>query len=207
MAKVVDRAERVVIPMQEEIYSSLRRGDIDGFARRNGSSDIVSIEPIQWAALRFRAFEGHNIAVPVDSEQNPLPLAGPLSDYLAGMIPPMSAPTVWPDPVFQAERVMALWPATATLEVSADEHEQTRSEVPVTHVHRVANRQPQSGMPRPIVGSGELRKWYETYIADRQRADKPSSEAEDWANAKDKFGIKVRRHQIRELRPAVAPRE
>jgi hypothetical protein len=66
------KAELFLIPAQEEICSSLRRGEVDAWARPNGSGDIVKIAPIQWAGLRFRALEGHDIAVPVDSEENPL---------------------------------------------------------------------------------------------------------------------------------------
>ena len=58
-----------VIPAQMEIYSSLRRGEIDAWARPNGSGDIVKITPIQWAALRFHAVEGHDTAVPVDASK------------------------------------------------------------------------------------------------------------------------------------------
>lgn len=75
-----------VIPAQMEIYSSLRRGEIDAWARPNGSGDIVKITPIQWAALRFHAVEGHDTAVPVDAEQDPLLLPRPLADYLSGSV-------------------------------------------------------------------------------------------------------------------------
>jgi hypothetical protein len=104
------RAELCVIPAQEEIYSSLRRGELDGWARTNGSGDIVKVEPIQWAGLRFRAHDGHDIAVPVDSEQSPLPLPRSLADSLSGSVPATSMPTVWPDPLFPAEQAMRLWP-------------------------------------------------------------------------------------------------
>ena len=73
--EAVVKAELFVIPAWNEIYSSLRRGKIDSWARPNGSGDIVKIEPIQWAGLRFRIHNGHDIAVPVDSEQNPFALA------------------------------------------------------------------------------------------------------------------------------------
>lgn len=75
-----------VIPAQMEIYSSLRRGEIDAWARPNGSGDIVKITPIKWAALRFHAVEGHDTAVPVDAEQDPLLLPRPLADYLSGSV-------------------------------------------------------------------------------------------------------------------------
>jgi len=108
-ANAVVKAELFLIPAQEEIYSSLRRGEIDAWGRPNGSSDIAKIAPIQWAGLRFRALEGHDIAVPVDSEENPLPLPRPLADYLSGSVPATSTPTVWPDPLFPAEQAAKLW--------------------------------------------------------------------------------------------------
>ena len=109
VANAVLKAELFLIPAQEEIYSSLRRGEIDAWARPNGSGDIVKIAPIQWAGLRFRALEGHDIAIPVDSEENHLPLPRPLADYLSGSVPATSTPTVWPDPLFPAEQAAKLW--------------------------------------------------------------------------------------------------
>jgi hypothetical protein len=116
-AEAVVRAKLFVIPAQQQIYSCLRRVAIDSWARPNGSGDIVKITPIQWAGLRFRGFKGHDIAVPVDSEQNPLPLPQPLGDYLSGSVPPTSMPTVWPDPLFLAEQAMKLWPPRDGVEV------------------------------------------------------------------------------------------
>jgi hypothetical protein len=63
--EAVVKAELFLIPAQEEIRSSLRRGDIEGWARPNGSGDLLKIESIQWAGLRFRSHDGHDIAVPV----------------------------------------------------------------------------------------------------------------------------------------------
>jgi hypothetical protein len=108
-ANAVVKAELFLIPAQEEIYGSLRRGEIDAWARPNGSGDIVKIAPIQWAGLRFRAVEGHDIAVPVDSEINPLPLPRLLAGYLSGSVTATSTPTVWPDPLFPAEQAAKLW--------------------------------------------------------------------------------------------------
>jgi hypothetical protein len=101
-----------------EIYSSLRRGDIDAWARPNGSGDFVKITPMQWAGLRFRAFGGHDIAVPVDSEQNPLLLPRPLADYLSGSVPATETPTVWPDPEFSAKQALELWLPSPAVQVS-----------------------------------------------------------------------------------------
>jgi hypothetical protein len=108
--EAVRRANLVVIPARQEIYDALRSGEIDGWARPNGSGDLTRIEPIQWAGLRFRAVDGHDVALPVDSEGDPLSLSRPLADYLAGTVSASITPTVWPDPVFPAERAMSLWP-------------------------------------------------------------------------------------------------
>jgi hypothetical protein len=108
-ANAVVKAQLFLTPAQEEIYGSLRRGEIDAWARPNGSGDIVKIAPIQWAGLRFRAFEGHDIAVPVDSERNPLPLPRLPADYVSGSVPATSTPTAWPDPLFPAEQAAKLW--------------------------------------------------------------------------------------------------
>jgi hypothetical protein len=109
-ARAVVKAEMEIIPAQKRIYSALRRGELDGWARPNGSGAIVRIEPIQWTGLRFRLVLGRDIAIPIDSEFNPLPLPRPLSDYVTGLVPPHSTPTVWPDPLFSGEQATRLWP-------------------------------------------------------------------------------------------------
>jgi hypothetical protein len=61
-------------------------------------------------------------------------------------------------------------------------------------------------LPRPRLPNAEVGKWYEgTYIPECQTAGNRPSEATDWAAAKLKFGNKVRRDQIRDLRRALAP--
>jgi hypothetical protein len=99
-----------VIPARERIYDALRNGKIDGWARPNGSGDIRKIEPIQWAGLRLRSWDGHDIAVPVDSEKNFVVLPNPLAEYVAGTVSENTPPTVWPDPVFLVRQIMNLWP-------------------------------------------------------------------------------------------------
>jgi hypothetical protein len=113
LTKAVMKAELEIIPAQQEVYGALRRGKLDAWARPNGSGDIEKIEPIQWAALRFRTHDGHDIAVPVDSEKRPLPLLRTLAEYLSGEVPATSRPTVWPDPLFPAEQATDIWPARA----------------------------------------------------------------------------------------------
>jgi hypothetical protein len=112
------KAHVFVIPAWEEIYSRLTHGEIDAWARPNGSGNIVKIEPIQWAGLRFHALEGHDIAAPVNTEQDPLTLPRPLADYLSGSVPRTNTPTVWPDPLFSAEQAMRVWPPCAAIPVS-----------------------------------------------------------------------------------------
>jgi hypothetical protein len=59
---------------------------------------------------------------------------------------------------------------------------------------------------RPRLPDAEVRKWYEeAYIPECQTAGKRPSEATDWASAKLRFGEKVRRNQIRDLRRTLAP--
>ena len=63
-----------------------------------------------------------------------------------------------------------------------------------------------AGTPRQKAPNADVRKWYEgTYIPGCQTAGKRPSEAVDWAQAKLKFGHKVRRDQIRDLRRDLAP--
>jgi hypothetical protein len=122
----VVKAEMEIIPAQKEIYDSLRGGALDSWARPNGSGDIVRIRPMDWTGLRFHSREGRDIAIPVDSEYNPLRLPYPLAEYLIGTIPATTTPTVWPDPLFSAEQAVKLWPphepnvATSRSEESAN---------------------------------------------------------------------------------------
>jgi hypothetical protein len=151
-AAAIVRTELFIIPAEEEIRSAWRRGEIDGWARRNGSGDIVKIEPIQWAGLRFRALEGHDIAVPVDSEQEPLPLPRPLADYLYGSVPATSTPTVWPDPLFPAKQVMRQWPPCAAPKdlVTQTRHDETPIPAPgAGSVAHLDHTQPTANDLRP----------------------------------------------------------
>jgi hypothetical protein len=76
---------------------------------------------------------------------------------------------------------------------------------PSTHPES-AQSPARASAPRLRAPDVEVRKWYEgTYIPECQTAGKRPSEAKDWAKAKLKFGNKVRRNQIRELRHALAP--
>ena len=111
--EAVRRATSSILPARKEIFDALRTGTLDSWARPNGSGGMTRIEPIQWAGLRFCAFDGHDIALPVDSEGEPLSLPQPLTDYLTGAVPSSSDPTVWPDPVFLAEQAQRLWPKHA----------------------------------------------------------------------------------------------
>ena len=56
-------------------------------------------------------------------------------------------------------------------------------------------------LPRPTMSDGELRAWYKT----RVQAGKATSEETDWEAARDEFGDRVRRDQIRNLRRELAP--
>jgi hypothetical protein len=145
VANAVLKAELFRIPAQEEIYSSLRRGEIDAWARPNGSGDIVKIAPIQWAGLRWRALEGHDIAVPVDSEETPLPLPRPLADYLSGSVLATSLPTVWPDPLFPAEQAAKLWlvRVAETLAVAPEQASLSPSDFVKPKLAGTAERRPQ----------------------------------------------------------------
>jgi hypothetical protein len=108
--EAVRRAELVILPARQEIFDALRAGTLDGWARPDGSGDMTKIAPIQWAGLRFYAIDGHDIALPVNSEAERLSLPRSLAEYLAGTAPANLTPTVWPDPVFLAEQAMSLWP-------------------------------------------------------------------------------------------------
>jgi hypothetical protein len=56
-------------------------------------------------------------------------------------------------------------------------------------------------LPRPTMRDDELRRWY----AERVKKSEPTSEAADWEAARLKFGQKVRRNQVRNLRRELAP--
>jgi hypothetical protein len=103
------RSQRV-IGVKNEIYRALRRGDLGARARRNGIGDVEKIAPDEWLSMKFQSWKGHDLAVPIDVEQNPLhPL--PLADYLGGGVPIEMRPAVWTDPLFSADQVMRIWPS------------------------------------------------------------------------------------------------
>ena len=92
----------------------MRRGDLDSWARPNGSGRTEKIDPVQWTGLKLRSRDGHVIAIPVDSEHNPLTLPYSFSEYMAGSVPVTSVPLAWPDPLFCAEQAMRLWSLSAS---------------------------------------------------------------------------------------------
>jgi hypothetical protein len=205
----VAKTQLFVIPARLEIYSSLRCGGVTAWARPNGSGDIAEIVPIQWAGLRFRTLPGHDIAVPVDSEEIPLPLPRPLAAYLSGSVPAASLPTVWPDPLFLAEQAMRLWPPWSVVSCGSDalgpdameraiERESPDENAPEgARIHRTdyggahahqgpMNKQdPATHRSRPTAALRDVQKWYEeTYIPECQRAGTEPSEASDWSAAR-----------------------
>ncbi len=58
-----------------------------------------------------------------------------------------------------------------------------------------------SALPRPTLPDDNLRTWYEKQV----EKDDPTSEAADWAAARVKFGARVRRDQVRQIRRELAP--
>jgi hypothetical protein len=113
LTEAVVWAELKVIPARRDIYDALREGRLEARSRRNGSGDLVTIEPDQWLLLRINSSEGRNLAVPIDLNQKPLPLPYSLDDYLAARVPIDATPTVWPDPLFRASQAEELWPDKA----------------------------------------------------------------------------------------------
>jgi hypothetical protein len=103
------RSQRV-IAVKNEIYRALRRGELGARARRNGIGDMEKIAPEEWLSMKFQSWNGHDLAVPVDVEQNPLH-PRPVPDYLDGRVPICMRPPVWPDPLFSADQVTQIWPS------------------------------------------------------------------------------------------------
>jgi hypothetical protein len=134
----VARSQRV-IAAKDEIYRALRRGDIRAHARRNGTGDVEKITSEQWLSLKFQSWNGHDLAGPIDVEQNPIhPRA--LADYLTGGVPIDTRPVVWPDPHFTADQVMDFWPSEKTNQASlgageqASRRKQRRTRPPLTGI-------------------------------------------------------------------------
>jgi hypothetical protein len=110
ITQAVIRAELRVIPARHEIHDALRQGRFEARSRRNGRGDLVTIESDQWLLLKIDSIAGHDLAVPVDLNQKPLPLQYSLDDYLAARVPIDATPTLWPDPLFRANQTEDLWP-------------------------------------------------------------------------------------------------
>src|SRR6202030_3988554 len=98
-------------PARTEIYNALQNGELEARARKNGKSDLVVIKWDQWLSLRFHSIEGHDLALPVDINDQKLPLPHSFDDYLTARAPIDAPPAVWPDPLFRADQVMTRWPA------------------------------------------------------------------------------------------------
>jgi hypothetical protein len=99
-----------VIAAKHKIYRALRRGELDARARRNGAGDVETIAPYEWLSLKFQSWNGHDLAVPIDIEKQPLKLPREIGDYAGGQVRPDVLPTVWPDPHFAAHQAMGIWP-------------------------------------------------------------------------------------------------
>jgi hypothetical protein len=104
----VARSQRV-IAAKNKIYRALRQGDLEARARRNGTGDIETVAPNQWLSLKFKSWMGHDLAIPVNIEQNFLRLPHAIEKYLAGEVSADVLPAVWPDPLFIADQVLQLW--------------------------------------------------------------------------------------------------
>jgi hypothetical protein len=128
MRAAVLKSTEDVIPAEKEIRDFLRRGYIQCQARRNGSGDIENVGREQWGGLRLCSLEGRDIAVPVNSEADPLPLARSLTDYLSGSVPASDTPAVWVDLEFCAEQAMRLWPLLESNEFSESPNARVRAQ-------------------------------------------------------------------------------
>jgi hypothetical protein len=87
----------------------------------------MKIEPRQWLGLKFQSLDGHDLAIPVNIDQAPLPLGRPLEDYFAGRVPMDAIPAVWPDPLFAADRILDLWPPKKPNQESVGAGEQSKA--------------------------------------------------------------------------------
>ena len=106
----------------QAIYSALQRGTLEGHARHNGSGDVERIAPAVWTRLKIQGIAGHDIAVPIDVKDEPLPLLRSVEDFLSGSVPADLKPTVWVDPEFSAEAAVRLWPAAYATDSASQAH-------------------------------------------------------------------------------------
>jgi hypothetical protein len=108
-----------VIAAKAGIYRALRNGELEAYARRNGSGDVEKIRPSQWLSLKFQSWNGHDLAVPINVEKDILNLPQPLEDYIDGRVPAEVFPAVWPDPHFIANQVLQIWAPHEPKQVAA----------------------------------------------------------------------------------------
>ena len=86
--------------------------------------------------------------------------------------------------------------------LAADTAEFGQSAAPAdTAIEQATPSSAPGAMPRPTVRDDELRAWY----AGQVEKNEPTSEAADWEAARRKFGQRVRREQVRDLRRKLAP--
>jgi hypothetical protein len=153
--EAVLRSQRA-IAAQEEIYRALRRGDLEARARRNGAGDVETVAPNQWLSLKFQSWNGHDLAVPIDIEQNTLH-PHPEADYLSGRVAIDTRPAAWPDPLFAAYQVMQIWPP----------HEPKQAASPVEVPPRTADK---PALTEPLERpDGVSAKDWATFVSARQK--------------------------------------
>jgi hypothetical protein len=151
-ATAMVRGDRVIAAMHK-IYRALRRGALEARARRNGAGDVETITPNQWLSLKFQSWNGHDLAVPINVEQDLLDLPRAFEDYVGGRVPADFLPAVWPDPHLIANQVLQIWPC----------HEPTRL-APAVDVPPRSADEPVLSQP-PERPSGLSNRDWETYIA------------------------------------------
>jgi hypothetical protein len=61
--------------------------------------------------------------------------------------------------------------------------------------------------PRPLLSGDKVRAWYTDRVQSCKNQGEQPTDADDWKAACNKFGEKIRRHQIRALRRELAPNE
>jgi hypothetical protein len=71
--------------------------------------------------------------------------------------------------------------------------------------HGSIKRAASSALPRSKVSDSRLRAWYKARVKECTKKGEQPSDADDWSAARAKFGEKVRRYQVRDLRARLAP--
>ena len=181
-------------------FAELRDAIINGEFDRNGRSMVLSLNPVREPYRMDRELlENEELVLwgieAAATAVRGIPASDPLKQILIHCWAPRDLCRAW----FEKRRLTPpSWLSDASSPSAA-------SPAPADFVkNKLATTIP---TPRPRARDAEVRRWYEVYVRDCNESSSQPSEAVDMVAARRRFGERVRREQVRNLRVNLAPPE